>query len=85
MNFVTQSTDPSSLIALLPQMVPVPSPAWLLSVYTKDVLTLLPELKMDSTKKVTPDLVLHLVLFFHCKIKMSCFFWNNNNTSYHVL
>lgn len=79
-NFVTQSTDPSSLIAPLPQMMPVPSPAWLLSVYAKDVLTLLPELKarvtsvygsilkMDSTKKVTPD----LVLFFHCKRKMSC-------------
>lgn len=57
-------TDPSSLAAQLTQMVPVPSPAWLLSVYAKDVLTRLPELKarvtsiygtilkMDSTKKV---------------------------------
>ncbi|XP_056328978.1 uncharacterized protein LOC130241304 isoform X1 [Danio aesculapii] len=62
------TTDPSSLAARLPQMVPVPCPAWLLSVYAKDVLTRLPELKarvtsiygtilkMDSTKKVTKKL-----------------------------
>ncbi|XP_057213319.1 uncharacterized protein LOC130568463 [Triplophysa rosa] len=61
--FVTQDTDPSRLVAPLPQMVPVPGPSWLLSVYTKDVLTRLPELKArvtsvcgsilktDSTKK----------------------------------
>ncbi|KAL1269402.1 hypothetical protein QQF64_031691 [Cirrhinus molitorella] len=66
--FVTQGTDPSSLVAPLPQMVPVPCPSWLLSVYAKDVLTRLPELKarvtsvygtilkMDSTKKVTKKL-----------------------------
>lgn len=97
-NFVTQNTDPSSLIAALPQMVPVPSPSWLLSVYAREVLTRLPELKarvtsvygsilkMDSTKKVTPDLVLHFALFFftYCKIKMFCSF-NNDNISYHVL
>ncbi|XP_052471905.1 uncharacterized protein LOC128028665 [Carassius gibelio] len=70
-NFVTQNTDPSSLIAALPQMVPVPSPSWLLSVYAREVLTRLPELKarvtsvygsilkMDSTKKVTKKLAGH--------------------------
>ncbi len=84
-----QSTDPSRLIALLPQMEPLPSPAWLLSLYAKDILPQLKAhvtsvygaiLKMDSTKKVTPD----LVLFFHCKIKI-VIDNNNNNTSYHVL
>lgn len=62
--FPDYATDPSSLAAQLPQMVPVPCPGWLLSVYAKDVLTRLPELKarvtsiygtilkMDSTKKV---------------------------------
>lgn len=66
--FVTQDTDPSRLVAPLPQMVPVPCPSWLLSVYAKDVLTRLPELKarvtsvygsilkMDSTKKITKKL-----------------------------
>ena len=49
-----------------PQMPPVPSPVWLLTVYGYDVLTRLDEyksritstfgsiLKMDSTKKVLP-------------------------------
>lgn len=73
-NFVTQDTDHSSLVAPLPQMVPVPCPSWLLSVYAKDVLSRLPELKarvtsvygsilkMDSTKKVKPDLVLFFIV-----------------------
>nr|XP_054600042.1 uncharacterized protein LOC107372644 [Nothobranchius furzeri] len=55
-------------IALPPQMPPVPSPVWLLTVYGYDVLTRLDEykaritstfgsiLKMDSTKKVTKKL-----------------------------
>lgn len=62
--FMSHATDPSRLAAQMPQMVPVPCPGWLLSVYAKDVLTRLPELKarvtsiygsilkMDSTKKV---------------------------------
>ncbi len=62
--FMSHATDPSCLAAQMPQMVPVPCPGWLLSVYAKDVLTRLPELKarvtsiygsilkMDSTKKV---------------------------------
>ncbi|XP_052472153.1 uncharacterized protein LOC128028874 [Carassius gibelio] len=66
--FPDHATDPSSLANQLPQMVPVPCPGWLLSVYAKDVLTRLPELKarvtsiygtilkMDSTKKVTKKL-----------------------------
>lgn len=61
--FPDYATDPSRLTTQLPQMVSVPFPAWLLSVYANDVLTRLPEqkagvtsiygtiLKMDSTKK----------------------------------
>lgn len=71
------TTDPSSLAARLPQMVPVPCPAWLLSVYAKDVLTRLPELKarvtsiygtilkMDSTKKVRIHTLI-MSLLHHC-------------------
>ncbi|KAL0147535.1 hypothetical protein M9458_057163, partial [Cirrhinus mrigala] len=66
--FMSHTTDASRLAAQIPQMVPVPCPGWLLSVYAKDVLTRLPELKarvtsiygsilkMDSTKKVTKKL-----------------------------
>ncbi|CAM4535379.1 unnamed protein product [Leuciscus chuanchicus] len=66
--FMTHVTDRSRLAARIPQMVPVPCPGWLLSVYAKDVLTRLPELKarvtsiygsilkLDSTKKVTKKL-----------------------------
>ncbi len=62
--FPDYATDPSRLTTQLPQMVSVPFPAWLLSVYANDVLTRLPEqkagvtsifgtiLRMDSTKKV---------------------------------
>ncbi len=62
--FLDYATDPSRLNTQLPQMVPVPCPAWLLSVYANDVITRPPELKagvtsiygtilkMDSTKKV---------------------------------
>ncbi|XP_051532972.1 uncharacterized protein si:ch73-112l6.1 isoform X1 [Myxocyprinus asiaticus] len=57
--------DPSTLTARLPQMMPLPSPSLLLSVYVKDVLARLGEmkarvtsiygsiLKMAYTKKVT--------------------------------
>ncbi len=62
--FMAHATDPGRLAAQIPQMIPVPCTGWLLSVYAKDVLTRLPELKaritsingsilkMDSTKKV---------------------------------
>ncbi len=61
--FMAHATDPGRLAAQIPQMVTEPCPGWLLSLYAKDVLTRLLELKarvtyiygsilkMDSTKK----------------------------------
>ncbi len=47
--FMAHATDPGRLAAQIPQMIPVPCTGWLLSVYAKDVLTRLPELKARIT------------------------------------